>query len=471
MEWTMSWKVTIAGWGVSASLVVQAFAASLPLSDSFEFQSNGSVPIASNGWGMAGSAQAWVTNNSEQTVALLNWAFGTGVGYPMSDVTHTQILEVSGSVSNLFGTTGEQNLWFDFMLAPQAWTGAAPPALSASALCAFYVTPDGDLGLARASEPGLPASNLWTILPGVGIATDAWSRITVQWVGGVDTAFFSVRINGGSPVSHVSGWSAPDETSSRNGPWFPCPNAAARLTPASFNLTGRSHFDDWRLSNVQPSMDPALIPTAVITPVTDPEGGGISPGPLVEVPAGGAPQFAIQALPYHHITALFTNRVPVVHDFMTDRTGRFDFVWTSVPVGWHTLEADFAPDRTPIGTSIPWLLHYYPGVEDFDAAALSDTDGDFVPAWVEYLVGTDPDDPGSVFQITGQGVEGGSNYLIWISRDEADLPPFIIQRKTSLASPTWQDVGTQSRSTQVTNLWFDSNSVPGSYYRIEVQYP
>jgi len=467
----MKWKMNIVGWGVGLGLVLRSLAA-LPISDSFEFQPNGSVPAASNGWGVAGPSQAWVTNTPAQTAALLNWAFQSGVGYPISDVSHTQFLDVNGSVSNLFGTTGEQSLWFDFMLAPQAWTGAAPPALSASALCAFYVTPEGNLGLARSSEPGVPVSNLWTVLTGVGIATDVWTRITVQWVGGVDAAFFSVRLNGGSPISHASGWTMPDETSLRNGPWFPCPNAAARLTPASFNLSGTGHFDDWHLSNIRPSFDPTPIPTAVITPLCDTEMGSIAPGAPVEVPAGQTPQFDIQAQPHTFISALFTNSILVDHDFGTDRTGRFNFVWTSVPVGWHTLEAVFEPERTSQHTSIPWLLRHYPGVDDFEGAAETDMDGDAQPAWMEYLAGTDPDDPRSLFQISGQGVENGSNYLMWVSWDEAGLPPFVIRRKIGLTSPLWQDVGSQPRSTHlVTNVWFDPNSVTGSYYRIEVQEP
>jgi hypothetical protein len=470
-ELKMSWKATIAGCGVGLGLIAQTLTAALPLSDSFEFQPNGSLPAGSKGWGVAGSAQAWVTNSPVHTSALIDWAFNGGVGYPISDVTHTQVMVLNGSISNVFGSTGEQSLWFDFMLDPQAWTGAAPPALSASALCSFYVTPEGDLALARSAEPGLASSNLWTVLSGAGIVTDAWSRITVQWVGGVDTAFFSLRINGGSPLSHVSGWTAPDETAPRNGPWFPCPNATARLTPSSLHLAGRAHLDDWSLSNVHSSYDPAPIPTAVITLFSDPEAGSISPEPLVEVPVGGTPQFEVQALPYHYITDLFTNGVSISNDFATERTGRFEFVWTSVPAGWHTVEALFAPYRTLSGTSIPWLLEHYSGIEDFEEAAGSDTDGDTVPAWMEYLAGTDPTDPNSFFQITGQGVVGGSNYLIWVSRDESGLPPFVVRRKTSLSLP-WQEVGLLQRFTQPTTyLWFDSNSVPGAYYRIEVQSP
>ncbi|MEI7436033.1 MAG: thrombospondin type 3 repeat-containing protein [bacterium] len=418
----MNLKITIAGWVVIMALAVRTLSAALPVSDSFESPSSGSMPASSNGWGVAGYGQGWVTNSPAQSSALVDWAVENGVGYPIPDATHIQVLAFNGTVSNRFGETGEQSCWFDFMLAPQAWTGAVPPVLSSSTLCAFYVTPERSLALARASTPGLPSSNLWTILPGVGIATDAWSRITVQWVAGVDAAFFSVRVNGGDPVSHVSAWSAPDETAPLTGSWFPCPNAGLRLTPVSFQLNGGGYCDDWRLSNVRPSFDPAPISTAVITPFCDTALGSLSPGTPSEVPVGQAPQFEVQALPHHHITALFTNTVPIAHDFAANPTDHFVFVWASVPAGWHTIKADFAPDLTLHNTSIPWLLQYYPEADDFADAAVSDTDGDGLPAWAEYIAGTDPTNPASLFLASGVQPAFGTNYTEYVY-DAATNPP------------------------------------------------
>lgn len=468
----MNGKVKIGVYAAVAALVVRTLAAALPLADSFENQPNGAPPAGAQGWGLAGAGQAWVTNSELQTTRLVDWAFTTGVGYPLSSATHTQVLVLNGAVSNVFGVTGEQTLWFDFMLDPQPWTGAVPPAISASALGAFYVTAQGDLALARSSDPGLVTSNLWTVLSGTGVATDNWSRLTVQWVGGVDGAFFAVRINGSNPVTHASGWSMPDETAPRNGPWFPCPNAAARLTPASFNLSGQGQVDDWRLSSDQPTYDPAPIPTAVITVDCDSQAGTVAPGPVVEVPAGRSPAFVVEARPYYYISDLMTNGVSIGQDFASVRTTRFEFVWNAIPAGLHTLEPVLAPERADKGVSIPWLLEYYPDATDFDDAAQTDLDGDSMPAWMEYLAGTDPNDPDSYLQIVGQGIEGGSNYLKWVSREVVGLPPFIIWRMTNIAQTVWEPVGLYPRSSeQPTNIWFDPNSVPGSYYRLEVQAP
>lgn len=110
--------------------------------------------------------------------------------------------------------------------------------------------------------------------------------------------------------------------------------------------------------------------------------------------------------------------------------------------------------------------------EGGEAAALSDIDGDGYPAWMEYLAGTDPNDPRSLFRIVDQGMADGSNYILWTSFDERGLPPFVIRRMTNLADPVWQDVGSQPRARQpVTHVWFDPASRPDAYYRLEVRDP
>ena len=47
-----------------------------------------------------------------------------------------------------------------------------------------------------------------------------------------------------------------------------------------------------------------------------------------------------------------------------------------------------------------WLYQANPSWSaDFDAAALGDQDGDGIPTWQEYVSGTDPNDPASVFSL------------------------------------------------------------------------
>ena len=67
----------------------------------------------------------------------------------------------------------------------------------------------------------------------------------------------------------------------------------------------------------------------------------------------------------------------------------------------YTLTAYFMPMTTPHGTPLEWLANYYPEFDTNEWAALDedDTDDDGQPTWAEFIAGTDPRDPSSVFKI------------------------------------------------------------------------
>jgi hypothetical protein len=62
--------------------------------------------------------------------------------------------------------------------------------------------------------------------------------------------------------------------------------------------------------------------------------------------------------------------------------------------------AHFTENLATNGAPEWWLHAYYPASNNFDAVALSDTDGDGLQAWQEYLAGTNPTNLDSVFRIT-----------------------------------------------------------------------
>jgi len=78
------------------------------------------------------------------------------------------------------------------------------------------------------------------------------------------------------------------------------------------------------------------------------------------------------------------------------------------------LVALFAENRTSRSTPERWLARYYPSTSDFEAAAMSDTDGDGAPAWMEHIMGTDPTNRLSVLCVSNSW-SGGQTVLCWPS--------------------------------------------------------
>ena len=70
--------------------------------------------------------------------------------------------------------------------------------------------------------------------------------------------------------------------------------------------------------------------------------------------------------------------------------------------------ANLATDRTPES----WLAHYYGDTDDFDALALSDTDGDGMVAWREHKAGTSPIDGDDVLRIGAAVVRTGTDDFV-----------------------------------------------------------
>jgi len=90
--------------------------------------------------------------------------------------------------------------------------------------------------------------------------------------------------------------------------------------------------------------------------------------------------------------------------------------------------AHFAEKMALYGTPQRWLAAYYV-TNDYDSAALSDTDGDGMPAWAEYNADTDPTNPLSVLRLTHLVPGAGSVDLMWLSRTTRI---YSIERTTSL---------------------------------------
>jgi len=79
-----------------------------------------------------------------------------------------------------------------------------------------------------------------------------------------------------------------------------------------------------------------------------------------------------------------------------------------------SVTANFAPNiTTNTATPEQWLAQ--DGLTNFSADALADADGDGLLTWQEYLAGTNPTNPASVFKITGGGANSQGSVIRWSS--------------------------------------------------------
>ncbi|MCB1102939.1 MAG: hypothetical protein KDL10_11275, partial [Kiritimatiellae bacterium] len=78
-----------------------------------------------------------------------------------------------------------------------------------------------------------------------------------------------------------------------------------------------------------------------------------------------------------------------------------------------TLSAVFAENLTTLDTPEGWPAFHYPGTNDFEDAAMSDTDLDGIRAWAEYICGTDPTNRYSVLTLDTSDPRLG--VLVWPS--------------------------------------------------------
>ncbi len=444
----------------------------LPFEESFESYPPDSSVTGQHGWQAGSPADAMVTVTAAETDAQAEWSTRTGSSYPLPDANRTRMLQFQNAVSNVFDPVTTQDLWFDILIKPDVWTHAAPPPIAERALCAFYTGPDGRLWAAHTSALDGISTNRWTELTGVERDESGWTRLSVNVVQGPDTAFFSVRVDGGGPVSNMVALAMPSETADHGGSWFPCANMHSRLVPDRLTATGSGLLDDVAIRAVRPSFRVGTTAsTALISTLFDPQRGSLNPGSVVEAADGDDVHFSADAAPYFHLGAIRTNGVAFTgHVEEVANTNRYLFHWPDVPAGNHIIEVDFAPDLAHGNTPIWWLAAYYQ-TNDFNAAAVSDTDGDGMPAWAEYLAGTDPTDPSSIFRILTIDRRGGTNHVLWTGGGSTGLPPFTIYRRTNLLHGTWMPVGIQPRHPSPGNLthsWQDTAAPPGAFYRIVI---
>lgn len=114
-----------------------------------------------------------------------------------------------------------------------------------------------------------------------------------------------------------------------------------------------------------------------------------------------------------------------------------------------------------------WRLLWFGTVSNALSAATADPDGDGANNYQEYMAGTNPNDPTSVFKFGG-GTMGSGGYTIqWPSVANKH---YSIQSSSSLAPGTWTAVATNIVGNGQTMQWTDTSAIGNiRFYRATVQ--
>ncbi len=201
--------------------------------------------------------------------------------------------------------------------------------------------------------------------------------------------------------------------------------------------------------------------------------GWIDPAGGVPVADGGQQAFTVTASNLYRIAAITTNAVSIDVLFGNASTVHV-FTWTNVTADGaiHATFTEVLTTNSPEAVPQVWLEDNYPGTEDYEAAAMSDTDEDGLDAWEEYIAGTDPTDSASglelerdpesspdlhVIKWMGTSLSGRLYNVYWTTNLLSPLTPLF----TDLPS-AWPDPNV------VTNEWPDDDS--RIYYRIGVYF-
>jgi hypothetical protein len=131
------------------------------------------------------------------------------------------------------------------------------------------------------------------------------------------------------------------------------------------------------------------------------------------------------------------------------------------------IAAVFIANITTNGVPEYWLASYG-WTNNFDAASLTDTDGDGLSAWKEYKAGTDPTNSASVLRIKSAPIVTNSGIrIVWSS---VTGKMYRIERSTNLLSTSWfvcasNISATPPENTSTQNL----DSLRSAFYKIRLE--
>ena len=374
----------------------------IPYAESFDSYSDGFNIAGTNHWSSSDPAAA--------VVIATNCPYSGSLPIPGP---HRSALMINGMVTNQFLPSFYTNVWADMILQLNPSTHPLAPLTNAS--FALAVTPDGHLAVWNCTNPPAPG-NGWTELQDVPLGSNQFCRITVQADYTPDTNgifYYGVWVNGLASTNPATRYAAADSSQ----PWF-----------GQFVASGDFIMDDLVVGTNKPFY--------AIETIGDGHGGSISPpGPSIVTP-GSTISFTFAPSNWYTLSSVTIDGASA---------GTITSCTLTNVQSDHTINAGFTALLAANNTPEWWLYQQNTNwATDFNAAALSDQDGDGVPTWQEYIAGTDPMNPANVFALD---VAGSDGQVIVSLPTIAATPQYELQRyyaleyATNLLAPlSWQAI-------------------------------
>ena len=150
-------------------------------------------------------------------------------------------------------------------------------------------------------------------------------------------------------------------------------------------------IDNYKARSWSESVITVMAPTACTVSASAGAGGSIAPSGSVVMLLGSSNSFINSPSQWFHTNSVLVDGLGV---------GAPGIVTLTNVMVDHTILAQFAPDLAISNTPKWWLYQQNTNwATNFDAAGLSDPDGDGVATWQEYIMGTDPTNKASVFWV------------------------------------------------------------------------
>jgi hypothetical protein len=236
------------------------------------------------------NAPGWHSDNSYTFASISNETdHGLISPYLPQATPHTKVLNLSGTISNVFSANTQNYVYIDMLVFPEGMDH--PQNLPDGCQIVAYVNTNSHLVFLHSVFTGVDYVSRWATNDVDTVQTGQWNRLTFTMAyresPSYFDAYFSVQVNGGSPFSDPNyGYGQPaDNDIIDGGPWFLTANSASYsfgTTNGFFSgliIDGIARLDDMVISDVEPPTGAATTTTngtpipwlAAYYPAVDPD--------------------------------------------------------------------------------------------------------------------------------------------------------------------------------------------------------